>query len=483
MHLNGKIFHSVFSPHDDVSSGVEILQNSVSPKNASPEPPVTGTDTDALSIYMRQMAVSPLLTAEEELAYAKDYDEIMMAFRKKICRMGFVATEHLKIIADMGMDVIDNNFITRYDIDRKTDTSPKMILLGMHNWRASIEKQFKSLCASFHKEHESEELEKIRTKLANALIVFLLKHEYLMEWYDVALDYLKETGLSIKTKSGFDEKNLKISENKKEFLSSKLQMSIRDFHALMCELQEIRNQADQIRKKILEGNLRLVISIAKKFQSRGLPLIDLIQEGNIGLMKAVDKFDYRRKHKFSTYATWWIKQTVSRGIADQARVIRIPVHMIATLNQIFYAQQRLLQEYGREATSEELAKELDMPKERVRSLLKMAQQPVSLQAPVVKGSPSLIEDLLLSPGGDDPVSGAAYSMLKEKIEEVFSTLTEREQQVLRMRFGLHGETPSTLEEVGSHFQLTRERIRQIEIKAMEKLRDPERRKYLDGYFN
>jgi RNA polymerase primary sigma factor len=201
-------------------------------------------------------------------------------------------------------------------------------------------------------------------------------------------------------------------------------------------------------------------------------------------MKAVDKFDYRRKHKFSTYATWWIKQTISRAIADQARVIRIPVHMITTLTKMFQAEQAFLQEFGREPTSEELAKKLEMPKERISSLKKMAQQPVSLQASVnTREGSSVLSDLITSSSGDDTIQDAAYSMLKEKIIEAFSTLKERERQILRMRFGLQGEKAQTLEELSKVFNISRERVRQIEIKAMEKLRDPERRKYLDGYFN
>jgi RNA polymerase primary sigma factor len=200
-------------------------------------------------------------------------------------------------------------------------------------------------------------------------------------------------------------------------------------------------------------------------------------------MKAVDKFDYRRKHKFSTYATWWIKQTITRSIADQARVIRIPSHMITTLGKMFQAEQQFLQEHGREPDSNELASKLDMPKERVRSLKRMAQQPVSLQAPLSKDNDFVLEDMLTAPSSEDPVQNIAYSMLKEKITEVFSTLKERERQVLRMRFGLHGEKSKTLEELGVIFNVSRERIRQIELKALEKLRHPDRIKYLDGYFN
>lgn len=440
-------------------------------------------DSDALSIYMRQMSANPLLTHEEELSYAMEYDHIMMEFRKKLYTLAYVAVEHLRLIPDMEIDAIDNNFITRYDERKKVDITPEIILWDLKNWSKAIEKKYQSLKIAFHKKEPAKKLAKLRSELSQILSKYLLKHEFLTEWDTVASSYLKEIGLNLTSKKAPKESDINLSESKRNFIIDKLLMNITDFFHLMKELQETRNQADKIRQKILEGNLRLVISVAKRFQSRGLPLNDLIQEGNLGLMKAVDKFDYRRKHKFSTYATWWIKQTISRAIADQARVIRIPVHMIATLNQIFQAEQRLLQEHGREPTSEELATELDMPIERVRSLQKMAQQPVSLQAPITKGNPSLIEDLLLSPDGDDPVRDAAYSMLKEKIEEVFSTLTEREQQVLRMRYGLHGEKPGTLEEVGHHFQLTRERIRQIEIKAIEKLRDPERRKFLDGYFN
>ena len=270
---------------------------------------------------------------------------------------------------------------------------------------------------------------------------------------------------------------------KKVFLSKKICMSFDEFESLLKEIDTRLIAIDLLKTKIVESNLRLVISIAKKYQSRGLAFNDLIQEGNLGLMKAVEKFDYRLNHKFSTYATWWIKQSLSRAVTDQGRVIRIPSHMITSLNQIYYAEQRLLQANGREPNMEELASDLEMPVERVRALKKMSQQPISLQAPITKGSPSIIEDMLTAPDGDDPTKDAAYSMLKEKLQEVLSTLTEREQQILTLRFGLNGETPVTLLELGKQFELSRERIRQIEAKALEKLRDPNRRKYLDGYFN
>ncbi len=440
-------------------------------------------DSDALSIYMRQMAASQTLSLEEERSYAMSYDNIMMEFREKLYTVGYVAVEHLRAVGNIEIDNIENNFIIRHDDAASGGmSSPEGILLDLRKWGRKIENLHSILRSGFQGKGAQDELQAIRLKLSKTLSRHLLKHEYLAEWYDVGLSYLKEVGIKSLDQGSAGEKNT-ISEERKDFIRKKLLMEIQEFRDLMCELQSIRSKADNVRAKILQGNLRLVISVAKRFQFRGLPLNDLIQEGNLGLMKAVDRFDYRRNHKFSTYATWWIKQTISRAIADQARVIRIPVHMIATLNQIFQAEQRLLQKQGREPECNELAAELEMPVERVRAMKKMAQQPVSLQAPVVAGSSSLIEDMLLSPDGDDPVKDAAYSLLKEKVDEVFTTLTEREQQVLRLRYGLRGESPRTLEQLGNYFQLTRERVRQIEIRALEKLRDPDRRKYLDGYFN
>jgi len=465
--------HDLIIPPDKTT----VKSSSIKPDKAPPP------DSDALSIYIRQMGANELLTHEEELTYAKEYDKIMMDFRKHLYHLGFVSTEHLRLITAIELETVDNNFIIHYDENTKTETNSKLIFTAFQKWSTSINSKYCKLAEAFHKGDSSEKLNTMRFQLSEILLQHLFKYDFLVEWEIIANSYLKELGLSTSSKTIPDDNKIKLSAAKKAFIKDKLLMNIPDFHHFMCKLQGIRESADKIRKKILEGNLRLVISIAKKFQNRGLPLNDLIQEGNLGLMKAVDKFDYRRNYKFSTYATWWIKQNISRAIAVQARVIRIPVHMIASLNQISQTEQYLLQKNGHEPTTAALAKELEMPIERLRSLQKMAQQPVSLQAPLNKDTPSLLEDILLSSNADDPVRNAAYSMLKEKIEEVFSTLTEREQQILRMRYGLHGEKPGTLGEVGHYFQLTRERIRQIEIKALEKLRAPDRRKYLDGYFN
>ncbi len=280
------------------------------------------------------------------------------------------------------------------------------------------------------------------------------------------------------------------SKNKNEFknirdrlveISHKLGMSVTDYKKLVSRVQKGEKESRIAKKEMVEANLRLVISIAKKYTNRGLQFLDLIQEGNIGLMKAVDKFEYRRGYKFSTYATWWIRQAITRSIADQARTIRIPVHMIETINKIVRTQRLILSEFGREATPEELAKKLRMPLDKVRKVLKISKEPVSLEKPVGDEEDSSLGDFIEDTKALAPLEQAIKSNLGEATTKILSTLTPREERVLRMRFGVGMNTDHTLEEVGLQFSVTRERIRQIEAKALRKLKHPSRSKQLKSF--
>lgn len=458
-----------------------------------------GSPDDPVRMYLKEMGSVPLLSREEEVEISKRIEKAQVQIERIIMRFRYASSESISIANYLlsGKERFDKaitekevlnkqEFITYLpklaQLLKQEDQILEQLLTQLDNPSLKKADRLKSM----------EDVEKCRIRNQAYLRRLHIRHNIIDDFVEVILKAYERflfLEKEIQELTPRAERNkfagLKLAAAKRKLKKRELAAgrTLEDFKKDVKMLQRWMDKSQEAKREMVESNLRLVISIAKKYTNRGLSFLDLIQEGNMGLMKAVEKFEYRRGYKFSTYATWWIRQAVTRAIADQARTIRIPVHMIETINKVLRGAKKLMMETGREPSPEELAKELGITPERVREIYKIAQHPISLQAEVGDGGESQFGDFLEDTGADSPAEATGYSILKDKMGEVLATLSDRERKVLIQRFGLLDGKPKTLEEVGVEFNVTRERIRQIEAKALRKMRHPIRSKQLKAFLD